>query len=106
MTGRGNTSQGSDAATEIATAAIEHLTVDANPARVKDARVGTTHDVHGGDDPRLVANFEDSFELNIELADRRFSRCFAETRNHRGGQRPRVRHRSAEGRRTASRDRP
>ena len=68
MTGRGNTSQGSDAAAEIATAPIDHLTVDADPARVNGARVGTTHDVHGGGNPRLVAIFNDGFALNPELS--------------------------------------
>ncbi|MHB1166573.1 MAG: FHA domain-containing protein [Candidatus Nanopelagicales bacterium] len=68
MTGRGNTSQGSDAAAETATAPIKHPTVDADPARIKGTRVGTTHDVHGGGNPRLVPIFNDGYALNLELS--------------------------------------
>lgn len=64
MTDRGNTAQGSDRATGSATSAVARIKIDADPADVAQSHVGTTHDVHGGGSPRLIATFDDSIDLN------------------------------------------
>jgi len=68
MTGPGSAAQGSDNAIEIAAVPVDHDTrqldhdTDAN-------RLGTTHDVHGGGQPRLVALFDDSIDIKIANGD-------------------------------------
>lgn len=46
-----------------ATAPVPRVTEDADPTLIRGSRVGTTHDVHGGGDPRLIASFEDGVDL-------------------------------------------
>lgn len=67
MTGRGNTSQGADSAIDIATAAVRHSTVEPDPSVVQKHPGGTTHDVHGGGNPRFIALFDDSIDINAWL---------------------------------------
>ena len=67
MAGRGNNAQGSTAAAATAVMAINHRTVAVGPSVISGSRIGTTHDVHGGGNPRLVVTFDDSIELNDQL---------------------------------------
>ena len=67
MTGQSDTSQGAESARGIATIAIHHPTMQPDPAFVQGSPRGTTHDVHGGGNPRLIAIFDDSIDLNARL---------------------------------------
>ena len=61
MTDQARNSQDMDS--PAATSPVPRITEDPDSALARGSRVGATHDVHGGGDPRLVASFEDSIDL-------------------------------------------
>lgn len=76
MAKRGNTAQGSDRSIATATDPIHHNTIAPRPEVVRQDSGGTTHDVHGGGNPRLIATFDDSIDLNASLGDCAVPRVF------------------------------
>lgn len=67
MTRRASNEQGAVLAEDIAAKPVRHRTLPPDPTTVAASPLGSTHDVHGGGDPRLIATFDDSIDLNIAL---------------------------------------
>jgi|GEM_PF-2990634 len=77
MTDRGNDAQGSSRGIEDGEVAAQRRTVQPTTSDVEDSRVSSTHDVHGGGNPRLIVTFEDGSDLRERLGESGQSTEFA-----------------------------